>query len=65
MELGASPSLVQDLLFLLGTSPPSSVFLKYMRAAQEGVLADSEIDEYLNHVLKVVRNPPLPKLSPS
>lgn len=41
--LEASPSLVQDLL-LLRTSPPPQHIFKVCERAQEGVLADSEID---------------------
>lgn len=46
----APPSAVQDLLLLLGTSLHFSIFVKYVRAVQESVLAitllkaDSEID---------------------
>lgn len=42
--LEAPPSLVQDLLLLLRTSPPPQHIFKVCERAQEGVLADSEID---------------------
>lgn len=42
--LEAPPSVVQDLLLLLRTSPPPQHIFKVCERAQEGVLADSEID---------------------
>lgn len=43
--LEAPPFLVQDLLLLLGTSPPPQHVFKVCERAQEGVLADSKIDK--------------------
>lgn len=42
--LEAPPSLVEDLLLLLKTSPLPQHIFKVCERAQEGVLADSEID---------------------
>lgn len=63
--LEAPPSVVQDLLLLLRTSPPPQHILKYVREPRRVFWLILKLIEYLDHVLKIVGNRLLPKLSPS
>lgn len=63
--LEAPPSLVEDLLLLLKPHPYPSIFFKYVREPSKVFWLILKLIEYLDHVLKLVRNPLLPKLSES